>query len=57
MLNNPKIDSSVGLRTYWFKKNKKELLRDSTYINPLYKAIDNSLHFIGCGFSDSSLPF
>jgi hypothetical protein len=57
MLNNSNIDPSVDLHIYWVKKTKKELLRDSAYINPLRKAIDNSLHFISCGFSGRSLPF
>jgi len=57
MLNNYPADSSVSVHNYWFKKTKKDLLRDSAYINPLYQAIDNSLHFISCGLSGGKLPF
>ncbi|MEO6524944.1 MAG: hypothetical protein ABIN91_24875 [Mucilaginibacter sp.] len=57
MFNHYPIDPAAGLRTYWFKKTKKGLLRDSACINPLRNAIDNSLHFISSGFSGRSLPF
>jgi len=45
------------IQSYWFKKTKKEILRDSADINPLRLAISNSLHFICCGLSIKRLPF
>lgn len=46
-----------GLQTYWLKKTKKEVLRDSTGNNLVYTAISNSLHFICSGLSLKTFPF
>jgi hypothetical protein len=45
------------VQSYWLKKTRKEVIRDAAYINPICKAINNSLHFIYCGFSAKSPIF
>lgn len=48
---------SGNLNAYLLKKTKKEIFKYSMVTNPLCTALDNSLHFITCGFNGKTLPF
>lgn len=47
----------AGLQRYWFKKTRKEVLKYNTDTNTLYKAINNSFHFVGNGIISRMLYF
>ncbi|EHQ27634.1 hypothetical protein Mucpa_3536 [Mucilaginibacter paludis DSM 18603] len=54
---NTRVETSPGFSSYWLKRSRKELLRDSRPINPICKAIEDSMYFISRGFTGKSFLF